>query len=103
MASGTVKDFIESDTTTAKYLKGLESIPVPSVRRKHNDEFIVLKGAKGNNLKNVTIKIPVGNLVCISGVSGSGKSTLINETLYPLAHSKVYGSQYRPLAYDSIS
>ncbi len=103
VASGTVKDFIESDTTTAKYLKGLESIPVPSVRRKHNDEFIVLKGAKGNNLKNVTIKIPVGNLVCISGVSGSGKSTLINETLYPLAHSKVYGSQYRPLAYDSIS
>lgn len=103
VASGTVKDFIESDTTTAKYLKGLESIPVPLVRRKHNNEFIVLKGAKGNNLKNVTVKIPIGNLVCISGVSGSGKSTLINETLYPLVHSKVYGSQYRPLAYDSIT
>jgi excinuclease ABC subunit A len=103
VASGTVKDFIESNTTTAKYLKGLESIPVPLVRRKHNDEFIVLKGAKGNNLKNVTVKIPIGNLVCISGVSGSGKSTLINETLYPLVHSKVYGSQYRPLAYDSIT
>ncbi len=103
VASGEVKDFIESKSVTAKYLKGLDSIPVPEFRRKHNDEFIVLKGCTGNNLKDVSIKIPIGNFVCISGVSGSGKSTLINETLYPLAHSKVYGSQYRPLPYKSIT
>jgi len=103
VAGGEVKDFIESKSVTAKYLKGLDSIPVPEFRRKHNDEFIVLKGCTGNNLKDVSVKIPIGNFVCISGVSGSGKSTLINETLYPLAHSKVYGSQYRPLPYKSIT
>ena len=103
VASGEVKDFIESKSVTAKYLKGLDRIPVPEFRRKHNDEFIVLKGCTGNNLKDVSVKIPIGNFICISGVSGSGKSTLINETLYPLAHSKVYGSQYRPLPYKSIT
>ncbi|MBQ1280284.1 MAG: ATP-binding cassette domain-containing protein, partial [Bacteroidales bacterium] len=88
---------------TFDYLRGVKSIKVPAVRRKGNGQFIELKGACGNNLKNVDIKIPLGCMVGISGVSGSGKSSLINDTLMPVISNKLYRSLYTPLPYESIS
>ena len=88
---------------TFDYLRGVKSINVPAVRRKGNGQFIELKGACGNNLKNVDIKIPLGCMVGISGVSGSGKSSLINDTLMPVISNKLYRSLYTPLPYESIS
>ena len=101
IASGTVSNFLKSDTTTAKYLAGKEQIAVPSIRRKWSDS-IKLKGCRGHNLKGTDLEIPLGVFVCVTGVSGSGKSSMVNETLYPLAHQRIYGSHYRVLEHDSI-
>ncbi|HXG39110.1 MAG TPA: excinuclease ABC subunit UvrA, partial [Bacteroidota bacterium] len=87
---------------TALYLKGKKSIEVPKERRKGNGQSIVLKGATGNNLKNLTVRFPLGTFICVTGVSGSGKSTLINETLYPILARKYYQSKLVPLPYKSI-
>lgn len=103
VASGTVSQFLSSDTVTASYLKGEKRIPIPEVRRQASDAFIELTGCSGNNLKHVDLKVPLGLFVCVTGVSGSGKSTLINETLYPLAKQKIYGSYHRPLPFTSSS
>jgi len=103
VASGKIAQFLKSNTVTAQYLSNKLSIPVPQKRKKPNSEWIKLTGCKGNNLKNTDLEIPLGLFVCVSGVSGSGKSTLINETLYPLAHGKIYGSHHRVLEHDSIS
>lgn len=84
VAQGHPKDFLNSQSTTVRYLKNLDKIALPDTRRKGNGHFLELKGAFGNNLKAVNIKIPLGTFVCVTGVSGSGKSTLINETLYPI-------------------
>jgi excinuclease ABC subunit A len=89
-------------TTTANYLLGKSKIALPETRRKGNGNFLELKGAKGNNLKNVSLKIPLGTLVCVTGVSGSGKSSLINETLYPILNKHIYNGKTEPLPYKEI-
>jgi excinuclease ABC subunit A len=102
VAMGTPKQVLASGSDTALYLNGKKSIAVPKERRKGNGNFIEIKGAQGNNLKNVNVKFPLGKLVLITGVSGSGKSTLINETLYPLLNKHCFDSKANPLEYKSI-
>ncbi len=103
VAEGTPKEFLKSKSETAQYLNGAVSIEVPKERRQGNGKFLELKGAKGNNLKNVAIKLPLGELIVITGVSGSGKSTLINETLYPLLAKHCYDSKGMPMEYKSVN
>ena len=102
VAMGTPKQVLASKSDTALYLSGKKSIQVPKERRRGNGNCIELKGAKGNNLKNLTVKFPLGKLVLVTGVSGSGKSTLVNETLYPLLSKHCYDSKQSPLEYKSI-
>ncbi len=102
VAMGTPEQVLASDSDTAKYLNGVKKIAVPEERRKGNGNFLELKGTNGNNLKNVSVKFPLGKLILITGVSGSGKSTLINETLYPLLAKHCYNSKGMPLEYKSI-
>jgi len=85
---------------TGQYLSGIKTIPIPAQRRNSNGQEICLKGAKGNNLKNIDVVFPLGRFICITGVSGSGKSTLVNETLYPVLHRYFFGSRKMPLKYD---
>jgi excinuclease ABC subunit A len=89
-------------SSTIEYLQGKKKIEVPSRRREGNGKFLVLKGAAGNNLKNVTVKIPLGVFVCVTGVSGSGKSSLINETLFPILSKKFYKTKISTLPYVSF-
>lgn len=103
VAQGKLDDILNSHSLTAQYMNGEREISIPDVRRQGNGKFITLKGAKGNNLKNVSIKIPLGKLVVVTGVSGSGKSTLINETLYPALSAHFYNSVKKPLEHKSIS
>ena len=93
---------IINDSLTLDYLRGRESIPVPSARRRGNGLTLGLRGARGNNLKNLDVDFPLGMFIGISGVSGSGKSTLINETLMPILKNKFYNSKIKPLEYDSL-
>lgn len=102
VSKGTYKEILKHNTLTAAYLNGTKEIPVPKKRRKGNGDSIILKGATGNNLKNVDVTIPLGKLVCVTGVSGSGKSTLINETLYPILNKHIYRGVKEPLPYKSI-
>ena len=102
VAQGTKDDIIKSDSITGQYLSGKSKIPVPEFRRPGNGKFLVLTGAKGNNLKNVTLKIPLNTMICVTGVSGSGKSSLINQTLYPILNNKIYHGNRQCLPYDSI-
>jgi len=92
----------KADTITAQYLRNIKSIEIPKKRRKGNGKTLELKGCTGNNLKNVSIKIPLGKMVGITGVSGSGKSSLINETLYPILNNYYFNGVKEPLAYKSI-
>jgi excinuclease ABC subunit A len=94
---------IKKDTLTAHFLRGERKIEVPKERRKGNGKLIAIKGANGNNLKNVSVKFPLGKMIVVTGVSGSGKSTLINETLYPLLSHHCYGSKITPLEYKAIA
>jgi excinuclease ABC subunit A len=103
VSQGTPAQFMKAGGTTADYLADIKSIEIPKQRRKGNGKSLTLKGATGHNLKNVDIKIPLGTLVCITGVSGSGKSSLINETLYPILRQHFYNSLQRPLPYKKIS
>lgn len=100
--SGTPQEMLSRDTMTAAYLNGKQSIPVPQTRRQGNGKSIVLQGARGNNLKNVTVEFPLGKFICVTGVSGSGKSSLINGTLQPIISQKFYRSLAEPLPYDGI-
>lgn len=99
---GTPQDMLKTNTLTSRFLNGKERIDVPTERRKGCGKAIRVIGAKGNNLKNVNVTIPLGMLVCITGVSGSGKSTLINETLQPYLSKYFYRSQKEPLEFDKI-
>ena len=99
--SGTPEELLKTDTLTAQYLKGAVEIPVyrDSEKPKH---WLTLSGCTGNNLKNVTARIPLGKMVCVTGVSGSGKSSLINQTLYPILSQKFYRSKRQPLPFEAI-
>ena len=102
-AKGIPDEILRGNSLTAKYLSGKEKIEVPKKRRQGNGNEIILKGASGNNLKNITVKFPLGKFICVTGVSGSGKSTLINETLHPILSQYFYRSNKNPLPYQSIS
>ncbi|AZI39901.1 excinuclease ABC subunit UvrA [Epilithonimonas vandammei] len=99
---GNPKDITKANTITADYLTGKRKIEIPAERRAGNGKSIVLKGATGNNLKNVNLTIPLGKLVVVSGISGSGKSSLINGTLYPILNRHFYRAIQEPLPYKSI-
>lgn len=101
-AQGGPEDIRLSDTITGQYLRDEKTIPVPEIRRPGNGKTIELKGASGNNLKKVNLTLPLGKLICITGVSGSGKSSLINETLYPILSHHFYRSETQALPYESI-
>jgi excinuclease ABC subunit A len=102
ISQGTPVALLKENTITAQYLNGKMKIEVPKTRRKGNGKFLKLSGATGNNLKNVSIEIPLGQLICVSGVSGSGKSTLINETLYPILNAHFYNAVKKPQPYKKI-
>ncbi|WP_396159135.1 excinuclease ABC subunit UvrA [Flavobacterium sp.] len=102
ISQGTPAALLKENTITAQYLNGKMKIEVPKTRRKGNGKFLKLSGATGNNLKNVSIEIPLGQLICVSGVSGSGKSTLINETLYPILNTHFYNAVKKPQPYKKI-
>jgi excinuclease ABC subunit A len=102
ISQGTPSELLKENTITAQYLNGNLKIEVPKTRRKGNGKFLKLTGATGNNLKNVSIEIPLGQLICVSGVSGSGKSTLINETLYPILNAHFYNAVKKPQPYKKI-
>jgi excinuclease ABC subunit A len=101
--SGTPDDLLKTDTLTAQYLKGEKVVTENAAAEAFKaDKWLTLSGCTGNNLKNVTVKIPLGKMVCVTGVSGSGKSSLINQTLYPLLSQRFYRSKQAPLAYKDI-
>ena len=102
VASGTPAELLKSDSVTARYLQGKIGLDIPSTRRAGTGEQLVLKGAHGNNLKNVTVAFPLGTLIVVTGVSGSGKSTLIHETLFPLLNREFYNSKKEPMPFDRI-
>jgi len=102
ISAGTPKALLQEQTLTAQYLNGSLKIPVPTERRIGNGKSLKLFGAKGNNLKNVTVEFPLGTLICVSGVSGSGKSTLINETLYPILNEHFFNAVKVPMPYDKL-
>ncbi|MDO4819111.1 MAG: excinuclease ABC subunit UvrA [Prevotella sp.] len=99
---GTTQKVLQGNTLTASYLNGQRRIEVPQTRRSGNGHFIMLKGCRGNNLKNINVTFPLGTLIVVTGVSGSGKSSLINHTLYPILSKWFYRSMKEPLAYDTI-
>ena len=100
--AGTPQQMLQTHTLTSQYLNGERTIQIPSTRRVGCGKSLILKGARGNNLKGVDVEFPLGKLICVTGVSGSGKSTLINETLQPILSQKFYRSLKEPLPYDSI-
>ena len=102
ISKGTPKELLKENTITAQYMSGKMQIEVPKSRREGNGKSIKLSGATGNNLKNVSIEIPLGKLVCVTGVSGSGKSTLINETLYPILNAHFFNAVKKPQPYKKI-
>lgn len=102
VAQGVPAEFKNHTTITAEYLNDVRRIEIPKKRRKGNGLSLKLKGATGNNLQNVSVDIPLGKFICVTGVSGSGKSTLINETLYPILRQHFYKSRKSPMAYKSF-
>ncbi|WP_434036357.1 excinuclease ABC subunit UvrA [Formosa sp. 4Alg 33] len=102
ISEGTPTELLKQHTLTAEYLNGTKKIEVPKKRREGNGEFLTLKGCTGNNLKNVSISIPLGKMIGVTGVSGSGKSTLINETLYPILNAYYFNGVKKPMPYKSI-
>lgn len=105
MFAGTPAEMLHTDTLTAKYLRGELQVTPPEHTTTpigKDTKWLTLRGCKGNNLQDVTVRIPLGCMVCVTGVSGSGKSTLVNQTLYPILSQKFYRSLQKPLAYDSI-
>ncbi|NMH28819.1 excinuclease ABC subunit UvrA [Flavobacterium silvaticum] len=102
ISKGTPEELLSEHTLTADYLSGKKEIAVPKKRREGNGKILKLTGATGNNLKNVSIELPLGKLICVTGVSGSGKSTLINETLYPILNAYYFNGVKKPKPYKTI-
>jgi len=102
VSEGTFSELLEHKTLTADYLNGSKEIEIPKTRRKGNGHKISIKGCTGNNLKNISVDFPLGQLICVTGVSGSGKSTLINETLYPILNKHIYRGVKKPMPFKSI-
>jgi len=102
VAAAEPKKLLKFPTMTSEYITGKRSIAIPKTRRKGNGKKLSLKGATGHNLKNVSIDLPLGKFICVTGVSGSGKSSLINETLYPILSNYFYNAEKKPLPYKSI-
>jgi excinuclease ABC subunit A len=102
VAQGTPDEILQSCSLTAQYLNHHKEIAIPATRRKGSGKKLILKGARGNNLKGIDVEFPLGTFICVTGVSGSGKSTLINETLQPILSQSFYNSVQDPLAYDSF-
>lgn len=102
ISKGTPAELLKEHTLTASYLNGEMEIAVPKKRREGNGKVLKLSGATGNNLKNVSIELPLGKLICVTGVSGSGKSTLINETLYPILNAHFFNGVKKPQPYKKI-
>ena len=102
ISMGTPAETLKADTITAHYLNGKIKLEIPAIRRKGNGNFLKLTGASGNNLKNVSIELPLGKMICVTGVSGSGKSTLINETLYPILNAFYFNGVKKPQPYKKI-
>ncbi|MFW5755656.1 MAG: excinuclease ABC subunit UvrA, partial [Tangfeifania sp.] len=102
VAAGKPEEVLKMHTLTSDYLNNRRKIEVPATRRKGNGEILKITGCRGNNLKNVTVEIPLGKLICVTGVSGSGKSTLINDTLQPILSQHFYKSVQDPLPYKSV-
>ncbi len=102
VASGTPEEFKKHESLTAQYLWGKKNIEVPATRREGNGKKIVLKGATGHNLKNVTLELPLGKMICVTGVSGSGKSSLIHDTLFPILNKHFYRSRREALPFKDI-
>ena len=103
ISQGTLKNILNSNTITADYLSGIRKIEVPKKRRTGNGSFLELKGCNGNNLKNISVKLPLAKMIGITGVSGSGKSTLINGTLYPILNNYYFNGVMEPMPYSSIN
>jgi excinuclease ABC subunit A len=102
ISKGTPAEILKDHTLTASYLNGEMEIEVPKKRREGNGNSLKLTGATGNNLKNVSIEVPLGKMICVTGVSGSGKSTLINETLYPILNAFYFNGVKKPKPYKKI-
>jgi len=102
VAAGIPSEVLKHDTLTSQYLTGKKKIEVPLTHRQGNGKSLIIRGASGNNLKNIDVEFPLGKMICVTGVSGSGKSTLINETLQPILSQYFYKSLLDPLAYSSI-
>jgi excinuclease ABC subunit A len=102
IAQGEPKKLLTGDSVTARYLKGEFKIEVPKTRRKGNNTALVIEGASGHNLQNLTLRIPLGKFVCVTGVSGSGKSSLIEHTLYPILNNHFYNGVRKPLPYRKV-
>ena len=102
ISKGTPKELLTENTITAQYLNGKMKFEIPKKRRAGNGKFLKLSGATGNNLKNVSIELPLGKMICVTGVSGSGKSTLINETLYPILNNFYFNGVKIPKPYKKI-
>ena len=102
VAAGLPSEVLQTNTLTAQYLTGQKKIEVPAKRRPGNGKSLIIRGAAGNNLKNIDVEFPLGKLICVTGVSGSGKSTLINETLQPILSQYFYKSLLDPLPYSAI-
>lgn len=98
----TPKQLLKQKTLTAEYISGKREIPIPEKRREGNGKFIEIFGARGNNLKNIDVRFPLGTLICVTGVSGSGKSTLVNETLYPILNAHFFNAVKKPQPYSKI-
>ena len=103
VAAGSLEDVLAADSLTADYLSGRKEIAVPTKRRPGSGNSIKLIGASGNNLKNVSVEIPLAQFICVTGLSGSGKSTLINETLYPILNQHIFRSVKKPMPYKKVS
>jgi excinuclease ABC subunit A len=100
---GTPAEFLKNPTATSDYLAGRSKLDIPTVRRTGNGSNLVLEGCTGHNLQKVSITLPLGTFICVTGVSGSGKSSLINETLFPILQQHFYNSLKRPLKYEKIT